>query len=172
MEFLFDLLKYTLPSLVVFLTAYMLIRQFMDQDQRNFLIRQNKEMLQHSLPLKLQAYERLALFLERIRIPALMMRFATPDGDSSSTCKLLMLGVQQEFEHNMVQQIYISDKLWEIILLAKNETLHAFEEALQEYANHDVTTLRNHLNSKVNLETSRIIDAALEGIRKEVRLVM
>jgi len=172
MEFLAELLKYTLPSVVVFLTAYLLIRQYVEQEQRKYLARQNKEMLQHSLPLKLQAYERLALFLERIRISSLLMRFVTPESDAVSTCKLLMLGVQQEFEHNMVQQIYVSDKLWEIVLLAKNETLHAIDVALQEFEGKEVGALRNHLNSRVQADTSRIIDAALEGIRKELKLVL
>lgn len=172
MEFLAELLKYTLPSVVVFLTAYLLIRQYVEQENRKYLARQNKEMLQHSLPLKLQAYERLTLFLERIRIPALLMRFVTPESDVASTCKLLMLGVQQEFEHNMVQQIYVSEKLWEIVMLAKNETLHSIDVALQEFEGRDIGSLRNHLNSRVQAENSRIIDAALEAIRKEIKLIL
>ncbi|MBK8954959.1 MAG: hypothetical protein IPM34_05300 [Saprospiraceae bacterium] len=172
MEFFFELLKYTLPSVVVFLTAYLLIKQFVEHENRKAYAQMQKELKQHSLPLKLQAYERLALFLERIRISNLMLRFASPDNDSQTLCKMLMLGVHQEYEHNLVQQIYVSEKLWEIVLLAKNETLHALDEAIVEFSGKDPSILKMHLNGKIQAETSRIIDAAIDGIRKEMQLVL
>ncbi|MBK9107321.1 MAG: hypothetical protein IPM92_02785 [Saprospiraceae bacterium] len=143
MEFFFELLKYTLPSVVVFLTAYMLIRQYIEQENRKYYAHLQKELKQHSLPLKLQAYERLALFLERMRMHNLLMRFASADSDSQTTCKMLMLGIHQEFEHNLVQQIYVSEKLWEIIMLARNETLHALDEAFVEFSDKDPLMLKN-----------------------------
>lgn len=172
MEFFFELLKYTLPSVVVMLTAYLLIRQYLEREQRRDLAKQQRELVQHSLPLKLQAYERLALFLERIRMSNLLLRFAGGGSDVSGLCKMLMIGIHQEYEHNLVQQIYVSDKLWEIVELAKNESLHALDEAMGTFADSDVEALRRHLSGKVNAETSRIIDAAIDGIRKELRLVL
>ncbi|MCC6752794.1 MAG: hypothetical protein IT266_02295 [Saprospiraceae bacterium] len=172
MEFFFELLKYILPSVVVMLTAYLLIRMYIEREQRRDLARQQRELAQNSLPLKLQAYERLALFLERIRMNNLVLRFAGGESDAPGLCKMLMLGIHQEYEHNLVQQIYVSDKLWDIVELAKNESLHALDEAMTAFADRDVEALRRHLSGKVNAETSRIIDAAIDGIRKEIRLVL
>ena len=172
MDAFWDIMKYTLPSVVVFLTVYFMLSQYFAQERVKWAQIQQKEMFQHSLPLKLQAYERLALFLERIRIPNLMLRFPAAEATPESLCKMLMLGVQQEYEHNMVQQIYVSEKLWEIVVHVKNEVLHHLDQASTECKDKDLETLRQLLLSKVHSESSRTIDMGLEGIRKEKKLIL
>lgn len=170
MDVLFEVLKYTLPSGIVFLTVYLLLKQYIEQERFKILSIQQKERYQISLPLKLQAYERLALFLERIRIPVLMMRFPMSDGNAKNICKTLMLGIQQEFEHNMVQQIYVSEKLWEIIVLAKDETLHEVDTASQQFL--DAEQTKQFLLTTSHQNTSKVIDVALNAIKKEIQTVL
>lgn len=170
MEVLFEVLKYTLPSAIVFLTVYLLLKEYLEQERFKMNALQKKERYQISLPLKLQAYERLALFLERIRIPVLMMRFPLGDADSKMICKTLMLGIQQEFEHNMVQQIYVSEKLWEIIVLAKDESLHEVDSASQQLL--DTEQTRHYLLTTTQQNTSRVIDVALNAIKKEIQMIL
>jgi hypothetical protein len=170
MEVLFEILKYTLPSAIVFLTVYLLMKNFFEQERFKMISVQQKDRYQISLPLKLQAYERLALFLERIRVPVLMMRFPISEMSSAEFCKTLMIGVQQEFEHNMVQQIYVSEKLWEIIVLAKDEVFHAIDEAAQQ--NKDIEETKHFLLTSANQNASRVIDMALNAIKKEIQLIL
>lgn len=170
MDVLFEILKYTLPAAIVFLTVYLLLKNFLEQERFKMMSMQQKERYQISLPLKLQAYERLALFLERIRVPVLMMRFPVSDMRSADFCKTLMLGVHQEFEHNMVQQIYVSEKLWEIIVLAKDEVLHAIDEAAQQ--NKDIEETKHILYTSTNQNATRVIDTALNAIKKEIQLIL
>ncbi len=170
MDVLFEVLKYTLPSGIVFLTVYMLLKQYLESERFKMISIQKKERYQVSLPLKLQAYERLALFLERIRIPVLMLRFPMSETSSYNLCKTLLLGIQQEFEHNMVQQIYISEKLWEIIVLAKDEVLHEVDAASQQGL--DSNSIKQYLLTTSNQNTSKVIDVALNAIKKEIQLLL
>lgn len=172
MEEFFEVLKYTLPSVVVFLTVYFMLSQYFEQERIKMAQQRGKEYAQNSLPIKVQAYERMALFMERIRIQNLMLRFPSTESSSIDICRTLMLGVQQEYEHNLVQQIYISDKLWEIILLAKNELLHELEQAIVVYEKEESQKLKHYLLTEVNKNSSRVIDAALDGIRSEMRLLI
>ncbi|MBK6545673.1 MAG: hypothetical protein IPO78_04130 [Saprospiraceae bacterium] len=172
MEVFFEILKYTLPSAIVFLTVYLLLKQYFEQERIKLMTAQHKERYQSSLPLKLQAYERLALFLERIRIPYLMMRFPMSDGSSSDLCKTLLLGIQQEYEHNMVQQIYVSEKLWEIIVLAKDEVLHEVDAASQQASISDLQQTKHYLVTVSHQNTSRVIDTALTAIKREIQLLL
>ncbi|MDQ3140938.1 MAG: hypothetical protein M3Q56_01685 [Bacteroidota bacterium] len=172
MELFFDVLKYTLPAFVVFLTVYFMLKMYLQEIHSKRMIDHQKHMQPHALPLKLQSYERLSLFLERIRIPHLLMRFKTPDLKSRDLCHTLILGVQQEYEHNYVQQIYVSDTLWEIILLAKEEVLHAIDQAGQLSSNEGVPAVERYLLEKGVALTDPVINKALSAIKKEIQLLL
>ncbi len=73
------------------------------------------------LPLRLQAYERMALFLERIDPNQLIMRIHTPGLTVSQEQNLLLTAIRSEFEHNLSQQIYISDNVWAKVCDAKGD---------------------------------------------------
>lgn len=110
-----EILKYTLPSLIVFLTAYLIIRKFIDNEikKRAFdLASMNNDLI---TPVRLQAYERLALFLERISPEFLIMRTNQPGMTAKQLQTELLVVIRTEFEHNLSQQIYVSQKTWEII---------------------------------------------------------
>ena len=75
------------------------------------------------LPLRLQAYERIILFLERISPNNLIMRLNKPDMTSIQLQSLLVKTIRDEFEYNLSQQIYISFTAWELVKNAKEETI-------------------------------------------------
>lgn len=113
-----------MPSLVVFGTVYALMKFFFEEQQkiRHF---QNQEKRQsQSLPIQLNAYERLSLFCERITIPTMLMRVKTPEMEARVLQLALMMATQQEYEHNITQQVYVSENLWKIIQFAKNDVLN------------------------------------------------
>lgn len=73
------------------------------------------------LPLRLQAYERMALFLERIDPNQLVMRIHSVGLTVSQEQNLLLTAIRSEFEHNLSQQIYISDQVWAKVCDAKGD---------------------------------------------------
>ncbi len=121
MDSFLQILLVVIPALIVFATAYLLLRKLTDNQIRAQMLKQQQEQVQAILPIRLQAYERLSLFCERVSVPNLLMRTPT-SGMKTSQYKLsLLVAVQQEFEHNVTQQVYISDNLWQIIQVARDD---------------------------------------------------
>jgi len=73
-------------------------------------------------PIRLRAYERLTLVLERTAPNALIINIITPEMTSAELHRLLVENIRKEFAHNVSQQMYVSDELWSAIKLAQ-ETL-------------------------------------------------
>jgi hypothetical protein len=83
----------------------------------------------------------------------------------------LIVAVQQELEHNLSQQIYISGKLWQIIELAKNEVLNHILSVSERYAPEDNSSeFASTLISERNAVTG-IIEKAKEALRSEAKLL-
>lgn len=120
---IFEILAYTLPSLITGGVAYYLFNSYFkdQQNTRRWLLQ--KENQKDSLPLRLQAYERMALFLERINPSNLLIRVTPFSSDKNQYENLIIEHINQEYEHNITQQIYVTDECWTIIQTAKNTTI-------------------------------------------------
>jgi RNase H-fold protein (predicted Holliday junction resolvase) len=118
-----EILAYTLPSLITGGVAYSLFNSYFkdQQNMRRWLLQ--KENQKDSLPLRLQAYERMALFLERINPSNLLIRVTPFSSDKNQYESLIIEHINQEYEHNITQQIYVTDECWTIIMTAKNTTI-------------------------------------------------
>jgi len=119
-----ELIKYFIPAIIVFMVVYFLMKNFFDAEsqkrQLEIRIEQNKVIT----PLKLQAYERLVILMERMTPNNLVFRVNKP-GISASQLKLdLIEEIQNEFNHNVSQQIYVSPQAWQIVRIAKEEMVN------------------------------------------------
>jgi hypothetical protein len=123
MEVLKDILEITIPALIVFFTSWVLLRNMIrnDQDKRKQeLILQNSRTV---TPIKLQAYERIVLFLERISLESLLVRVSTPDMTAHQLHTAMLTTIRSEFEHNLSQQIYMSQQAWEVVRNARSNMI-------------------------------------------------
>jgi hypothetical protein len=164
-----EILKYTVPAVVVFLTVYFIMRKYLDHQYNLQLAQARITSNKETLPLKLQAYERLALFCNRISIPNLILRLRTPEMTGKSLANAMLIAIQQELDHNVSQQVYISEQLWNILKLAKNHTVNSINtvgSALDEEATSSdfVDRMFEYLNS----DEDNPLDTAASAIRKEV----
>ena len=168
-EFL-EILKYILPSLVVFAAAYFLIRSFLDHEVKELKEEKKDVVRKQSLPLRFQAYERIVLFLERISPPNLVLRVSIPGMSKEQLQAELLKTVREEYEHNLAQQIYISDKAWDLVKGAKEEVLSDINTAAGQMkekntvADYGQQVISLHLDKK-----SRAHDAALAFLKNEIR---
>ncbi|GEP50621.1 hypothetical protein FNO01nite_12930 [Flavobacterium noncentrifugens] len=163
-----ELLFYTLPALITGGVAYYFFQMFVQNEdkKRHFLLmRQNQK---GSLPLKLQAYERMTLFMERIDPSKLLIRITPVSTDKNDYSNFVIAQVEQEFEHNLTQQIYISDECWAIIQTAKNSTIQMLRKAASNPEVADADKLRELILSTL-LDKNTPSSAALSYIRNEVR---
>lgn len=123
MELFFELLKISIPAVVVFITVYYILKQYFANELRKKSLEIRKGNQEYVIPVRLQAYERMALFLERIAPNAMVMRMPHTTLTAQEFQTSLLKTVRTEFEHNVAQQIYLSPKCWEMIKTAKEEVI-------------------------------------------------
>jgi len=127
----------------------------------------HKDMKVTAMPMRLQAYERMTLFLERITPSKLLIRIAPSSSNKEDYERLLISSIEQEFEHNLSQQIYLSDECWNIITAAKNATIQLIRKASLLQKTKTANKLREVILQEM-LEKRAPSDAALSFIKKEV----
>ncbi|MFA6706198.1 MAG: hypothetical protein WCS10_08415 [Bacteroidales bacterium] len=103
------------------------IKQFVVNEQKKSLLEikkiQETETRKVVTPIQLQAYERLVLFLERMNPDNLVLRCFQPNMDSKLLKDVMVKNIRDEFEHNLSQQLYISNQAWALIKNAKEEMI-------------------------------------------------
>ncbi|MFC5683542.1 DUF7935 family protein [Flavobacterium sp. MAHUQ-51] len=162
-----EILAYTIPSLITGGVAYFLFQShFKDQQKtRLWLIQRDNQKI--ALPLRLQAYERMTLFMERIHPSQLMVRINPISTNKNDYENYIIAHIEQEFEHNIAQQIYISDKCWTVILTAKNATVQMIRNAAKNEKVTNADELRTFVISEL-LEKTSPSTTALSFIKNEV----
>lgn len=123
------LIALILSPMIVFLAVYLTFRQYHRQQLKLQLIDSRKIKDSITLPLKLQAYERLILLCERIDFADLMLRIIAPGTSARELQSAMLIAVQQEYEHNLTQQLYITPELWQVLLSAKGKTMDVITHA-------------------------------------------
>lgn len=164
---LFEILLYAVPALITGMIAYYFFKEHTKNEdgRRRFLL--HKDIQVNTLPIRLQAYERMALFLERISPNKLIIRVQPTSSDKNSYESLLIANIDQEFEHNLSQQIYVSDECWNIITAAKNATIQLIRKAALLEKTSSADKLREIVLTEM-MEKSAPSHVALAFIKKEV----
>ena len=163
-----ELVSYTLPTLIMGFVLYHFIELYTnnEKEKRNYL--PQKESKPDVLSLRLQAYERMTLFLERINPSQLLVRITPISDDKNDYANFVIAQIEQEYEHNLAQQIYISDECWSTITTAKNATIQLILIATKNKKISDANQLREvALKELLNKQSPSV--AALIFLRNEVR---
>lgn len=155
------------PSLFIALLAYAYFKMHTDNEEKRRRYLLHKENQKQSLPVRLQAYERMALLLERISPGKLLIRTAPIGDDKKSYEELLVRTIEQEFEHNLTQQIYISDACWNVIKAAKNGTIAIVRKTALKEEVTSATKMREVILTDL-IEKVAPSDTALIAVKEEV----
>jgi hypothetical protein len=173
MDMFFDILKITIPALIVFLTAWILLRNMIRNDQnkrRHEIIMLNSKTV---IPIRLQAYERIVLFLERTSFESLLIRTNSPGMTARELHSALLNTIRSEFEHNLSQQIYMSQQAWEVVKNAKSNTVKIINTEFENTPNtaSGLEFSQKLLEKVMNLEKEPT-KTAVEYIKNEVGQLM
>ncbi len=101
----------------------MMLANFMDNEEKRRSYFLKKETQKSALPIRMQAYERITLFLERINPDRLLPRMSSKGMTVQQFQKVLVNTIRMEFEHNLSQQIYMSEEAWRMVIHAKSSTV-------------------------------------------------
>lgn len=158
---------YLLPAIVVGLIAYYFFKGHTanEEGRRRYLIQ--KEAQNKVLPIRLQSYERITLFLERIDLNKILIRVKPFSDEIREYEELLIRNIEQEFEHNLTQQIYLSQECWNLVNAAKNATIHIIRQGAMHEKDGNVDSMREWLLRNF-MEEITPSQKALTFVRKEV----
>lgn len=172
MNTVLEIVKLTVPGLIVFATAYYVLKQYLDNQRVMKQIELKQNAHNTTTPLRLQAYERLSLFCERINLPSLMLRVRNNEMNAGQFKAFLLLNIQQEYEYNITQQVYVSDQLWEIVKISRDDSVSTISLASEMVNNEaDSAELAQAIISILEKRGVTAIDMALQAIKKEAAVL-
>lgn len=116
-----DLLKITIPAGMILYAMYLVVKSFLTKDFERRLLDLKIKNNEIVLPIRLQAYERMSLYLERVSLPNLIVRANDPSYNVAQFQQILHMEVRNEFNHNLSQQVYMSDQAWLLIKKATDD---------------------------------------------------
>lgn len=132
MDALIEFGKILLPASVVLYASYLMVRAFVQKDVDLKKLEIRGKSLETLLPNRLHAYERMTLFLERMSPQNLLVRLNTGSIPAKEFQQLLLSEVRNEYNHNVSQQVYISEEVWELIKNAKEDLIVSINDAASE----------------------------------------
>ncbi len=169
-EIIGEVLKYAVPAVLVLIgMRYMVESQIRkEQGERNFRLRE--DVLRQHLPLKLAAHERAILFLERISPEQLLSRHSAVNKTVQELRAELISQVRSEYEHNLVQQLYIGFQGWTLLQQAKEEVIalvHQSSEGLNPEEKGSL--LARKMLERVGASNNMMYQKAIFVIKQEVQ---
>jgi len=132
MEVILEILKYTVPALIVFFTVLVMLRTWSRNEDKRRKTEFNMHISDEILPVRLQAYERSILLLERISPESMILRVSRTDYSARQLQQELLTNITSEFEHNIAQQTYLSTEAWDKMKTTKNQVINLVNETAKE----------------------------------------
>ena len=121
--FFLDIIKFVLAGSAVVYIAFTFIKPELDKRLQSKLLDLKKSSLETTLPLRLQAYERLTLFIERINPSNMLVRVHVAGTTVKEIQQFLLSEIRTEYQHNITQQLYVSAQAWIVMARIKDDTI-------------------------------------------------
>lgn len=170
MDAVIEFIKILVPASIVLYGAYLLVRMFIQKEINLKKLEVRSKSIETLLPNRLQAYERMALFLERISPQNLLVRLSTTGMTSKEFHQLLLSEIRNEYNHNVAQQVYMSEEVWNLIKNAKEDLILSINDAAGEMSM-ESTSLdlsRKIFEKSINKQVDPIAHALTE-LKKEIQ---
>ena len=170
MDAVIEFVKILVPASIVLYGAYLLVRMFIQKEINLKKLDVRSKSIEAVLPNRLQAYERMALFLERISPQNLLVRLSTTGMTSKEFHQLLLSEIRNEYNHNVAQQVYMSEEVWNLIKNAKEDLILSINDAAGEMSM-ESTSLdlsRKIFEKSINKQVDPIAHALTE-LKKEIQ---
>ena len=169
MELIVELLKGILPALIVFFTTLYILKSFFENETKKRLFDLKGVSKELITPIQLNAYERLVLFLERISPYQIVIRLNKSHYSAKQMHSELISTIRTEFEHNIAQQIYVSQKSWDELKKAKEETIKLLNIAYLKVNDQSTSLEYSNIIFEVAMSLKKLpSEIAIEILKKEI----
>ena len=118
-----EILKYCIPAVCVLLATWLVMRQFYKAEAEKRLWELKRLAQKEISPVRLRAYERLALLLERTTPEHMLLELNLGEMTVLQVQQHLVRTIRMEYEHNASQQVYVSEEVWGMVLNSKEQTV-------------------------------------------------
>ncbi|MDH5474345.1 MAG: hypothetical protein OEX22_01490 [Cyclobacteriaceae bacterium] len=172
MEVVIEYGKLLIPAALVLYAMYLTIKSFLNKELEKTMLEIRGRSIETILPTRLQAYERMCLFLERISPNSLVARLNNGEYTAKEFQFILLNEIREEYNHNVSQQVYMSDEVWTKIKNAKEELIASVNNAAAKLGNEatNADLSRQLLEDNFSKE-SDLIALALHETKNEIRQV-
>jgi len=170
MNIILQISQIVLPALAVLLVSYFLVKKFLDHQTEQQRLDLKLKMQESVTPIRLQAYERLILLLERMQPAGILMRSNRPGMSAMELQAAMLQQIRDEFEHNLSQQLYISLQAWEKVRNAREEMISMINTAATKVQPDSPAAEFAQQWLAQSLEADKLpIQDALDFLKNEVR---
>lgn len=122
-ELFIHIVLVTLPAAAVLLTIYLFLKKTSEKEIRHLQIELKRQRQKFFLPMRVDAYQRAVLLMERIHPNSLVMRLHNPGHPAKKFQSDLLQSIREEYDHNVSQQLFVSPQAWEMVRNSKEETI-------------------------------------------------
>jgi Na+/H+-translocating membrane pyrophosphatase len=169
-----EILKYILPSVVVLIATTMIVNKFLVKEierKQLSIFAQNSDS---AMKLRLQAYERLTIFVERMNAKSLISRYYVQQATAQDVQIAMVQGIRAEYEHNLSQQLYVSHEVWQTITTVMEQEITMINRigASCEMGAGATEFIKKISEYIVNTESTIPTDIALETLNKEAKRIL
>lgn len=170
MEVLIELGKIIVPAALVLYAVFLTVRSFIAREIEMKKLEVRTRSIETILPARLQAYERMTLFLERIAPQNLLIRLNNPGFSARDFQKVLLDEIRNEYNHNVSQQVYMGEEVWNQIRNSKEDLIILINESVARLpAEATSMDLSKNIFEAVMNKNVDLIGHALSELKKEIQ---
>lgn len=172
MEAIIEFAKLIIPAALVLYAMYLTVRVFINKELDKQRLEVRGKSIETVLPNRLHAYERVCLFLERISPNNLLLRVNNGNYTAKELQQIILNEIREEYNHNVSQQVYMSEEVWDLVKNAREELMITVNEAMRnlpEDAN-GVALSKKIVDIMMNKEFDPIAHA-LREVKNEIRQI-
>ena len=162
-----DLIAIVISSVLIVGVVFLLSNYFLN---RHFSFGKIKSQQEIIFPLRLQAYERMTLFLERIKPENIFTRINLENLTLQEFQSIIITDIKTELNHNIAQQIYIESNTWDKIILAANTTTSDVNMGIINHSSgFNSKEIAMQILKNQNLHSSVLINDALASLKSDIQ---
>jgi hypothetical protein len=174
LQTILEILKYIIPAIIVLIATSTIVRKFLVNETERKRMSIFQQGMDTTLRLRLQAYERLAMYMERIHPRVLIPRVYETGMTVRDLQMVLTQSIKMEYEHNLSQQIYVSPQVWKTVQSVKEQEM-AMINQVASLLNPESSAKELHqkmIDFIISNENDLPTEVALDLINNEAKLVL
>ena len=170
MELLSDFLKLIVPASLVLYGMYLTVKLLLEREADRHRYEVKTRYTETVVPVRLQAYERMVLFLERISPNNLLLRLGGSSTTSLEFQQRLLQEIRDEYNHNLSQQVYMSQAVWDEIQAAMNEVMTLINRASGDtHPDAPALELSKHVFERIIQKDRQPTATAIKAVKDEIQ---